>query len=118
MTKKEPFFLSAAFGQKLFFVLLCGIIFFLLFQITLLQHGRDQGIYSVVGRTILDGGVPYKDVWDFKPPGIYFVYALSRALFGKSMAAVRIFEACCFLSLVYAFFIFSRRRRRYSYNQM
>src|SRR5690606_2033536 len=31
-------------------------------------HGRDQGIYAAVGRTILEGGVPYRDAFDFKPP--------------------------------------------------
>lgn len=84
------------------------LFFYLLFQITLLGYGRDQGIYAVVARTILDGGAPYRDAWDFKPPGIYFIYALSTILFGDILHAVRIFEALCFLSLAGAFIIYIR----------
>jgi 4-amino-4-deoxy-L-arabinose transferase-like glycosyltransferase len=58
----------------------------------LYPYGRDQGIYGYVGSTILDGGHPYKDAWDFKPPGIFYIFALSSLLFGKSMMAIRIFE--------------------------
>ena len=55
-------------------------------------YARDQGIYAYVGNTILEGGAPYKDAWDFKPPAIYYLYALSSFLFGKNMISIRIFE--------------------------
>jgi hypothetical protein len=56
-----------------------------------------------------EGGAPYRDAWDFKPPGVFFVYAAARSLFGEGMAAVRILEALGFASLVLAFALFSRR---------
>lgn len=56
------------------------------------SFGRDQGIYAMVGEGILQGKAPYRDVWDFKPPGIFFVYAIAQGLFGKSMMAVRLLE--------------------------
>jgi hypothetical protein len=56
-------------------------------------HGRDQSIYSVVARTLLDGGMPYRDAWDFKPPAIYLLYAASRALFGDAAWGIRVIEA-------------------------
>jgi hypothetical protein len=56
------------------------------------SFGRDQGIYAVVGDGLLHGRVPYKDLWDFKPPGIFFVYGLAQALFGKNMMAPRLLE--------------------------
>jgi hypothetical protein len=37
--------------------------------------GGDQGLYAYVGQRVLDGGVPYRDGWDQKPPAIFFVYA-------------------------------------------
>ncbi len=58
------------------------------------SFGRDQSIYAVVGRGIVEGQLPYRDLWDFKPPGIFFVYALGEVLFGRSMAAPRILEGC------------------------
>jgi hypothetical protein len=54
--------------------------------------GRDQGIYALVGEGILQGKVPYKDLWDFKPPGVFFVYALAQGVFGKNMMAPRLVE--------------------------
>lgn len=56
------------------------------------SFGRDQGIYAVVGEGILHGQAPYRDVWDFKPPGIFFVYALAQGVFGKNMMAPRLLE--------------------------
>ena len=38
--------------------------------------GPDQGIYAYVGQTILNGGLPYRDAWDQKPPGLHAFYAL------------------------------------------
>ena len=81
--------------------LLCHLIAF--------EYGRDQGIYAVVADGVLRGEAPYRDVWDFKPPGIFFVFALAEALFGPSMHAIRVLEALGFLSLVWAFAIYSRR---------
>ena len=66
-------------------------------------YGRDQGIYAAVARTIRAGGVPYRDAWDFKPPGIFFLYALAGTLFGDSVHAIRWLEALGVCSVVVAF---------------
>ena len=52
----------------------------------------DAGTYTYIGRTILEGGTPYRDAWDVKGPGIFFAYALSTLLFGASHVALRIFD--------------------------
>lgn len=67
------------------------------------SFGRDQSIYAVVGDGLLHGQLPYRDRWDFKPPGIFFVYALAQAVFGKAMYAPRLLEAAGMVSLVLAF---------------
>jgi multisubunit Na+/H+ antiporter MnhG subunit len=66
---------------------------FLLVQILTYGYGRDQGIYAVVARAVLDGQMPYRDAWDFKPPGVFLVYALARALFGGDQIGIRVLEA-------------------------
>jgi hypothetical protein len=38
--------------------------------------GGDQSLYAYAGQRILAGDVLYRDMWDQKPPGIAFVYAL------------------------------------------
>ncbi len=82
---------------------------FLLTHLIAFQYGRDQGIYAVVAQRMLEGVPPYRGTWDFKPPGIFFVYALAQALFGPHMYAVRILEAAGLASLVAAFVLLSRR---------
>ena len=72
-------------------------------------YGRDQGIYAVVADAVQRGDAPYRAAWDFKPPGIYFVFALAEILFGADQRAVRVLEGLCLLSLFPAFALFSRR---------
>jgi hypothetical protein len=64
------------------------------------SFGRDQGIYALVGEGILEGKAPYRDLWDFKPPGVFFVYALAQGLFGKNMMAPRLLEVLALLGSV------------------
>jgi Dolichyl-phosphate-mannose-protein mannosyltransferase len=51
--------------------------------------GRDQGMYANIGRSILRGGIPYLDMWDIKPPPIYYIYAAGIGIFGATTAAIR-----------------------------
>lgn len=51
--------------------------------------GRDQGMYANIARTILNGGLPFIDMWDIKPPAIYYIYAVGIAIFGPGSAALR-----------------------------
>jgi len=45
--------------------------------------GQDQGLYHTVGQIILAGGVPYRDAWDPKPPGVFYSHAAVLALAGS-----------------------------------
>ena len=68
------------------------VITFLLSQISMFGYGRDQGIYAMVADAILRGQMPYRDAWDFKPPGIFVVFAVARLLFGPAQVGIRILE--------------------------
>lgn len=57
------------------------------------DYGRDQAIYALVGREIVHGKMPYRDAFDFKPPGIFLVYAIARAIFGAAQYGPRVLEA-------------------------
>jgi Dolichyl-phosphate-mannose-protein mannosyltransferase len=72
-------------------------------QILLFSFGRDQAIYATVADGILHGKMPYRDLWDFKPPGIFLVYALSQAVFGKTMLAPRLLEVIGLVAMVFTF---------------
>jgi hypothetical protein len=84
------------------------VIAFSCVQVLLFSFGRDQGIYAVVADGLLDGLVPYRDVWDFKPPGIFFAYALAQALFGRSELAPRLLEVIGLLASVAGFMTLSQ----------
>ena len=51
----------------------------------------DEGTYADIGRALLRGAHLYRDVWDNKPPGVYWLAAGVDALLGpsgRSFAAV------------------------------
>jgi len=79
------------------------VVAFASLQILLFSFGRDQGIYGVVADVMLEGGMPYRDAWDFKPPGIFLVYGLAQGLFGKSMLAIRLVEVIGLVATVLGF---------------
>ncbi len=37
---------------------------------------RDSGAFLYIGQRILKGDIPYRDIWDHKPPCIFFINAL------------------------------------------
>jgi len=53
----------------------------------------DEGVYATIAQGLLDGKIPYRDLFDNKPPLIYGWYAFSFLLFGESVVAPRIVAA-------------------------
>jgi len=51
---------------------------------------RDEGEYAYIAQRMLVGEVPYRDIFDQKPPGVFFVYLVPVAVFGDSVAAIHI----------------------------
>lgn len=84
-------------------------IAFLLLQILTFGYGRDQGIYAMVGKSLLHGGMPYRDAWDFKPPGIFVVFAFARALFGGAQIGVRLVEVAGLVAMAVVMVRLARR---------
>jgi hypothetical protein len=35
----------------------------------------DSGVFATIGKAIVHGALPYRDFWDHKPPGIYYIDA-------------------------------------------
>ncbi len=82
---------------------------FALLQLMLMGFGRDQGIYAVVANSVLRGEMPYRDAWDFKPPGIFVIYTVAQAIFGANEWGIRLIEVISFASLVPLMGVFARR---------
>jgi 4-amino-4-deoxy-L-arabinose transferase-like glycosyltransferase len=58
------------------------------FSVELLD--QDETIYALVALELLSGELPYQAIFDHKPIGIYYIYAIFMGLFGKSFYAIRI----------------------------
>lgn len=71
--------------------------------------GPDQAIFATIGRAINQGGFPYVDAWDQKPPGIYLLYAAAAWLPGSLMGRVRLFDLLWSLATVIAIYAVARR---------
>jgi hypothetical protein len=63
---------------------------------------RDSGVFLYVGWRLLNGDVPYRDVWDHKPPLIYFVDALGLTLTPNSLWGVWLLQ---FIFIFFTLFI-------------
>lgn len=61
--------------------------------------GRDQAAHFYVGREWLHGLLPYRDIWDHKPPGIHLIHALSIAVFGAHQWSIRLMEIIGLLAM-------------------
>ncbi|GAP05294.1 4-amino-4-deoxy-L-arabinose transferase [Anaerolinea thermolimosa] len=52
----------------------------------------DSGIFLYFGSRILHGELPYRDLWDSKPPGIFYINALGLFVSGGSRWGVWLLE--------------------------
>lgn len=57
---------------------------------------EDAGVFMYAAQRILDGGLPYRDVWDHKPPLIYLIDALGLLLGGGSPVGVWALQAAAY----------------------
>ncbi len=62
---------------------------------------RDSGVFLYVGWRILHGEFPYLNVWDHKPPAVYYLDALGVALTPSSTWGVWLLEALLLLAAAF-----------------
>jgi len=79
--------------DKLPLIILCLLPILLYFPFMGAPFERDEGAYATIAQGLLDGKVPYRDLFDNKPPLVYGWYAFSFLLFGESVIAPRIIAA-------------------------
>ena len=96
-------------ADRLLIAFLGVISGYALLQILLMGFGRDQGIYAMVAETVLSGGMPYRDAWDFKPPGVFVIYTLAQGIFGANEWGIRVVEVLSFASLIPILGVLARR---------
>ncbi|MFB3923296.1 MAG: ArnT family glycosyltransferase [Terriglobia bacterium] len=70
---------------------------------------RDQATYCVIARGLLDGQELYRDLWDNKPPGIFYIFTLIVKIFGPVMWWVGIVDLLWLIGISCLIFYFARR---------
>lgn len=70
-------------------VLILAVVTLLALPVLTYPLGRDQGEFATIGRGLLEGRVPYRDLWNPKPPAVFYVYAAAMSVFGRSSEALR-----------------------------
>jgi 4-amino-4-deoxy-L-arabinose transferase-like glycosyltransferase len=94
--------------------LLCLLPVLLYVPILNAPFERDESVYATIARGLLHGQVPYRDLFDNKPPLVFGWYALSFFVFGENEVAPRLVAAALLSLTTLALFaearlLFSRR---------
>lgn len=61
----------------------------------------DASIYYSIGRGIVQGYVPYRDMFDHKGPVVFFLFALGYLLTPEFFYGVYLLESLCFSGVLY-----------------
>lgn len=62
---------------------------------------RDSGMFAYMGSRILKGEIPYRDVWDHKPPLVYFLNAIGLATSDNTMWGFWVIEVLSLFTAIY-----------------
>jgi hypothetical protein len=72
---------------------------------TMVDQGRDSGVYTYTAEVLYEGGLPYRDAWDNKGPGIYYIDAAGFALFGVNRWALWLMEMFFIMATAAIFYL-------------
>ena len=71
--------------------------------------GSDHGSFATAAEVMARGGKLYRDVWELKPPGIYYLFRLGFALFGRAMVSIRLLDLLWTLAAAGCLVLMARR---------
>src|ERR1051326_4518261 len=71
----------------------------------------DESLYLLMARSVLDGHPLYPEIWDHKPPGIFFLFAAAPLAFGRSVLSIRLLAWLAVTASCVLLFLVGRRLR-------
>lgn len=85
-------------AHKQLLTIACCIIaaIFFAYPFIFMPFGSDQAIFAYIGGIINEGGIPYLDAWDVKPPLIYYIYSIALKIGGHSTISLRLCDLLYF----------------------
>jgi 4-amino-4-deoxy-L-arabinose transferase-like glycosyltransferase len=81
---------SASRNRYLTWALALGLLIYL--PQIFWTYGHDQNVFAAIGAMILKGFNPYSELWDVKPPNVFYVYSIGQGLFGRNEMSVRLLD--------------------------
>lgn len=93
--------LNRAGNGLLFLVFLGGSLFFRLPFFFRDYVDRDESTFILMAQSLVDGHLPYTQLWDLKPPLLFLIFALPIWAFGKSLLAIRVMGWLAVSGIVY-----------------
>ena len=70
---------------------------------------QDEALFLLIGKTWLDGGRPYVDMWDLKPPGLFLIFMAAEWIFGATVESARLAAMAAVCASAYGLFLIGRR---------
>ena len=94
-------------SHDLLFLVFSFVAFFLLRLPSFFEPNwyGDEGVYQAIGEAINKGSLLYRDIWDNKPPLLYFLYAL----FNSDQFALRFVSFIFGAFSIVVFFFLSKK---------
>jgi hypothetical protein len=86
-------FLNLSDEDKVSYLILIALVFVVCIirsKFFNIPFERDEGAYGYYGKLLLEGGVPYKDFYEQKFPGIFYFYAFMVGVFGDTVKGMHI----------------------------
>lgn len=91
------------------FAIIATAVFLFRLKDFLIPVNRDCGLFSYGGWRILLGALPYRDFWDNKLPGVFYINAAAIKLFGTGHAGSVVFQMLYVTLAGWLFFAIARR---------
>ena len=86
----------AAVAPLIWIAVFTGLIL-VLELLDLYAEGWDESTFIIMASHVLEGNLPYLELYDLKPPGFFFVLAGVMGVFGENLPTVHLFGAFCLL---------------------
>ncbi len=82
--------MNRAGNGLVFLMFLGGSLFFRLPFFFRDYVDRDESTFILMAQSLVDGHLPYTQLWDLKPPLLFLLFAMPVWAFGKSLFAIRV----------------------------
>jgi hypothetical protein len=90
----------------LVWIAICLVYIILRLNTVSIPLDRDEGIFGYAGQVILNNGLPYRDVFDQKPPVAFYLNALALLFVPPTSTGIHAFlHVYNFLTLIVLFFL-------------